>query len=107
MHLALIATVPSVSLVLLPQLLETIRSEILQKAVPERKGELVDALFKEILENVGDQEKEYAMRWWYDQRDTFGVEPSSSSAHDVAKNHNPTRSARPDSPGTADLVSRL
>ena len=30
-----------------------------------RKTELVNALFREILEHVGDKEKEAAMGWWY------------------------------------------
>jgi hypothetical protein len=34
----------------------------------ERRKELVEELFKEILERVGDREKETVMRWWYDIR---------------------------------------
>lgn len=33
------------------------------------KKELVEALFAEILERVGDREKEYTLRWWYDNRE--------------------------------------
>lgn len=32
----------------------------------------MQALFKEISENVGDQEKEFAVRWWYEHRDQMG-----------------------------------
>ena len=31
--------------------------------------ELVEELFREILENVGDREKEVIMRWWYEVRE--------------------------------------
>lgn len=34
----------------------------------ERK-ELIEELFKELLERVGDREKEIVMRWWYDERE--------------------------------------
>jgi len=33
-----------------------------------RRKELVEELFKEILEKVGDREKEAVMRWWYNVR---------------------------------------
>ena len=33
-----------------------------------RRRELVEALFEEIAQRTGDQEKEYAVRWWYDNR---------------------------------------
>ena len=35
----------------------------------ERRKELVEELFREILENVGDREKEVIMRWWYEVRE--------------------------------------
>ncbi|KAJ2926403.1 hypothetical protein H1R20_g10695, partial [Candolleomyces eurysporus] len=34
----------------------------------KRKRELVEALFGEILEGMGDREKGYAMAWWYEHR---------------------------------------
>jgi len=33
-----------------------------------RKKELLEALFSEILEKIGDCEKEAAMKWWYTYR---------------------------------------
>ncbi|KAF6756001.1 hypothetical protein DFP72DRAFT_306958 [Ephemerocybe angulata] len=42
-------------------------------AKEERHEELVQALFAEILENVGDREKEWAGRWWYEHRGEFGI----------------------------------
>ena len=76
LHLTLIATVPSLPLPLMLHVLDRIRDIILEKDLPcagsdtgnaprERKAELVDALFREILERVGDGEKEVAMGWWY------------------------------------------
>jgi hypothetical protein len=34
-----------------------------------RRKELVEELFREILEKVGDREKGLVMRWWYDVRE--------------------------------------
>ena len=90
LHLTLVATVPSLPLPLMLPVLDRIRDIVLEKDLsslphvehhvrsdigasskgrgnipPERKAELVDALFREILERVGDMEKEAAMRWWY------------------------------------------
>ncbi|KAK7690115.1 hypothetical protein QCA50_006763 [Cerrena zonata] len=86
LHLALVATLPSVSLILLPRLLEAIHILAVKNAEPEKKGELVDTMFKEILENIGDQEKEYAMRWWYDHRNALGDEYNLSPARDFVNN---------------------
>lgn len=85
LHLTLIATLPSLSLTLLPRVLEECRAIIngLQRAetVPDtglhsQTMELVRSLFKEITENVGDAEKEYCMLWWQDNRETLGQLPS-------------------------------
>jgi len=35
---------------------------------PGGKAELLEALFNELLEKIGDREKETAMRWWYKYR---------------------------------------
>ena len=110
LHLTLIATLPSVSLVLLPRLLEVIHTIVLENATPERKGELVDTMFKEILENIGDQEKEFAMRWWYDHRDALGTEYKSSTTRDFANNLGARSASTREQAGTSttpDLVSRL
>ncbi len=72
LHSTLIATVPSLSLRLLPKLLDEILGIIKQTAENSHRDELVQALFKEISENVGDQEKEFAVRWWYEHRDQMG-----------------------------------
>ncbi|KIJ59494.1 hypothetical protein HYDPIDRAFT_118489 [Hydnomerulius pinastri MD-312] len=73
LHLALISSLSSLPLILLPRALEAVR-DIIESASfsnPEseaKRGELVDALFGEIMERIGDAEKEYAVRWWNEQR---------------------------------------
>lgn len=76
LHLALIACVPSVSLPLLPRLLEEVKALIqsssTQEGRPEEmRGALVQALFKAILQDVGDAEKEFLVGWWLDHIDTL------------------------------------
>lgn len=81
LHLTLISTIASLPLPLMIRALEEIRYIIIARTrsdggVPGvgddvetgKKKELVDALFTEILEGVGDREKESAMRWWYANR---------------------------------------
>jgi len=70
LHLTLISALSSLPLPLLSRTLETIRSIIL--SLPdwdEKRKELIEELFKEILERVGDKEKEVVMRWWCEVRE--------------------------------------
>jgi hypothetical protein len=73
LHLILISTLPSLPLPLIPRTLDSIRSIVLSLPLnadgDERRKELVEELFREILENVGDREKEVIMRWWYEVRE--------------------------------------
>lgn len=84
LHLTLISTVSSLPLPLMIRALEEIKSIITRcpqsdsgvereqdEVKEERRKELVDALFQEISEKVGEQEKEAAMRWWYAHREAF------------------------------------
>lgn len=70
LHLTLVATVPSVSLTLIPRLLDEVRSVIQNYPSSQiaQRDELIQALFKELSHNVGDAEKEYVMEWWYENR---------------------------------------
>jgi hypothetical protein len=81
LHLTLISTIASLPLPLMIRALEEICNIITTRArsdggvggvgddtEAERKKELIGALFAEILEGVGDREKEAAMRWWYTNR---------------------------------------
>ncbi|KAG6819776.1 hypothetical protein H0H93_008783 [Arthromyces matolae] len=94
LHLTLISTVSSLPLTLMIRALEEIRSMIMKRRQSDsgvesvvveeerrRQKELVDALFMEISEKVGDQEKEAAMRWWYANRHAF----SSSESHEQVR----------------------
>lgn len=66
----LVSSVPSLPLLLLPIVMEEVRRIILSAVDTERK-ELIDSLFIEIIGNVGDREKEYVMRWWYEHSPEF------------------------------------
>jgi hypothetical protein len=69
LHLTLISTLSSLPLPLLPPVLNSIREIVLSLPVDsDEKQELIEELFRELLERVGDREKEIVMRWWYDER---------------------------------------
>ena len=76
LRLVLISMVSSLPLLLMSRVLEEIRIIILtqpadsdeESAAGRRRKELVEALFAEFLEGVGDREKEAAIRWWYQHR---------------------------------------
>ena len=84
LRLVLISMVSSLPLLLMSRVLEEIRIILLTtttSAAPppadsdeesaaegRRRKELVEALFAEFLEGVGDREKEAAIRWWYQHR---------------------------------------
>lgn len=68
LHLILVSCVPAVPLALLPRLLDPIRSAIDTALEDQKRKELIDALFVEINERIGDREKEYMIRWWGEQR---------------------------------------
>jgi hypothetical protein len=76
LHLVLISMVSSLPLSLMSRVLEEIRTilsaqpdsdEVTEESAGRRR-ELVEALFSEFLEGVGDREKEAAIRWWYQHR---------------------------------------
>ncbi|EPS96517.1 hypothetical protein FOMPIDRAFT_1062184 [Fomitopsis schrenkii] len=78
LHSTLVATVPSVSVALLPRVLAECKAVIVSLAVPAAAAQrryLIQTLFKELSENVGDAEKEYSMRWWYENRASLAVRP--------------------------------
>ncbi|KAJ8455269.1 hypothetical protein ONZ51_g12546 [Trametes cubensis] len=76
LHLALVATVPAVSLPLLPRLLSEVKAIITSLSpaegrTGEMRHELVQALFKVILQDIGDAEKEFVIDWWDENRETL------------------------------------
>ena len=113
LHLALVATVPSVSLTLLPRLLSEVQAIVVSVSAPspahyaterrveEMRAELVDALFKAISQDVGDAEKAYAIEWWYENREEL-VLAKAGARHPVFDGVE--TSANSSSP---DIVSRL
>lgn len=70
LHRALVASVSAVSRTLLPRLLEAVRDvvEAEDDMNMGRRRALAEALFEEIAARVGDEEKEFAVRWWYENR---------------------------------------
>jgi hypothetical protein len=69
LQLALIATVPSVRISLLALVLNAVREIIVSVEDSNIRRSLVEALQLELLNNIGDEQKEFAMRWWYEHRD--------------------------------------
>jgi hypothetical protein len=56
--------------VVLPDGLDAV-SDAIRDSKDEERWELVREVFKEIMENMGDREKEYCLRWWEEQREEF------------------------------------
>lgn len=105
LHLTLVATISSVSLTLLPRLLDEVCTVI--QSYPTSQGaerdELIQALFKEFERNVGDREKEFVMEWWYEHRDEL-----LGSAGDVISSKEPVLgSGAGENDTPAALTSRL
>ncbi|EGN98046.1 hypothetical protein SERLA73DRAFT_109381 [Serpula lacrymans var. lacrymans S7.3] len=75
LHLTLISCVPSLPLPLLPRVLEATRAIVDSASTADhtQRQELVDALFAEITEHVGDRERELTMRWWIENRKRWEV----------------------------------
>lgn len=77
LHLMLVSSVSAVPLALLSKVLDEIRGIIVDGRTRtsgdglEEKRELVEALFGEIMEKVGDREKEFVIRWWQAHEDEF------------------------------------
>lgn len=73
LHLALISSVPSLSLALLPQALSEVKDIIDGTPDDAIRKELMEALFQEIVENIGDMEKEFAVHWWNERRVEWSI----------------------------------
>ncbi|KIK94745.1 hypothetical protein PAXRUDRAFT_142236 [Paxillus rubicundulus Ve08.2h10] len=69
LHLSLISSLPSLPLMLLSRALSAVKDIIdATPSTDDKRKELVEAVFQEILENMGDAEKEHAVCWWNEQR---------------------------------------
>jgi hypothetical protein len=64
LNLMLISGISSVPLVLLLRTLEEVHQATRNTKQAGLRQELITALFSEIMEKVGDHEKELAMGWW-------------------------------------------
>jgi len=92
LYLALISSLPSLPLTLLPQALSAVKDAIDSTLDDATRKELVEALFHEIMENVGDAEKGYVVRWWNERRVEWSV---ADAVHDGERS------------GTKDLTNLL
>lgn len=68
--LVLVSTLSALPLAVLPDALAAVAYEIMDSK-SEQRSELAREVFKEIMENVGDREKEYCLRWWEEQREAL------------------------------------
>jgi hypothetical protein len=65
-----VSTLSALPLVVLPDALNGV-SDAIRDSKGEERRELAREVSKEIMENVGDREKEYCLRWWDEQRDAL------------------------------------
>ncbi|KAL5524521.1 hypothetical protein ACEPAF_9661 [Sanghuangporus sanghuang] len=84
LSLTLISLVPNVSLVLLPRILGEVERVVDGELEPERRRVLIENVFEEILERVGDAEREVAMRWWF-ERSRKWEGPVGSRSHELSE----------------------
>ena len=63
------SSLPALPLPLFSTFLDHTRGIITATPGRENRIELVEELFKQIMERVGDSEKEFAMRWWADNKE--------------------------------------
>ena len=82
LHLALISSLPSLLLALLPQALSAVKDVIDGAPNDTSHKELVEAFFREIMENIGDAEKEYAVHWWNEQCIEWSIARLAPASHD-------------------------
>ena len=70
LRLVLVSTLSALPLAVLPDALTAVASEM-KDSKGEERAEQAREVFKEIMENVGDREKEYCLRWWEEQREAL------------------------------------
>jgi hypothetical protein len=71
LDLALISSVSSLPLALLPGALDKIQHVITNTRGDGARREMVDALFREMMERVGDKEKSFVVQWWGENSSKF------------------------------------
>jgi hypothetical protein len=70
LSLVLVSTLSALPLAVLPDALAAM-ANAMKDSKAEKRTELASEVFKEIMENVGDREKEYCLRWWEEQREAL------------------------------------
>lgn len=70
LRLVLVSTLSALPLSVLPDALNAVSGAI-RDSRGEEQRELAREVFKEIMENVGDREREHCLRWWEEQRDAL------------------------------------
>ncbi|KAI0304338.1 hypothetical protein B0F90DRAFT_1815685 [Multifurca ochricompacta] len=82
--IVLVSTLSALPLVILPHALTAVASAIRNSQGEERR-ELTGEVFKEIMENVGDREKEYCLRWWEEQSEALEGNKEMKSGDSLGK----------------------
>jgi hypothetical protein len=72
LQLALVSSLSALPLSLLAGALERVRGIVVAAPADEARDELVRELFRELLERVGDREKEFVMHWWAENEGILG-----------------------------------
>lgn len=66
LELTLISLIPNVNLELLPMVLQAVSNAIDTSENEMEREELIKATYDEVLERVGDRERDFVMRWWFE-----------------------------------------
>jgi hypothetical protein len=82
LRLVLVSTLSALPLVVLPDGLSAV-SDAIRDSKSEERAELAREVFKELMENMGDREKECCLRWWEEQR--VALEGSVKMENDKGK----------------------
>jgi hypothetical protein len=75
---------PAVPIGLLPRLLDEI-GRVVEAESAERREELLEAVFEELLERVGDAAKAIVMRWWFDQLEGASSQLIAKGSNDAVE----------------------
>ncbi|KAG8933811.1 hypothetical protein FRC02_011133 [Tulasnella sp. 418] len=83
LRLALVSSISAASSRLLPDLLQRLRSTMLDEKDIRRKKELVSAAFKHVSVGAADADREIVMRWWLKLREEMNLADGEAVIRDV------------------------
>ncbi|KAG8969381.1 hypothetical protein FRC03_003072 [Tulasnella sp. 419] len=83
LRLALVSSISAASSRLLPDLLQRLRSTMLDEKDIRRKKELVSAAFKQVSVGAADADREIVMRWWLKLREEMNLADGEAVIRDV------------------------